>query len=305
MTEKVGPSGSEGPTAHAWMVAAAERLDHAGYPGRVETRRLLEEVAGLTPARLLANPDTRLAPELAATLDRLVEARRRGAPLQYLTRTAAFRHLDLTVGPGVFVPRPETEGLVERVIEALRARPIGAPAPRLLEFGLGSGAILASLLVEIPDARGVGIELSSSALDYARANIAVAGVSDRAELLAGDLDGPLAGPKWNGSFDVVVSNPPYIPDGAWDTLPPDVRDFEPRTALLGGPDGTDVIARIVSAAPRLLCAGGLLAMEIDESHGARVLDLLVADGAYREARIEPDLAGRSRYALAWRPGSSE
>lgn len=300
MTEPVGPSVPDGPTALAWMTDAAERLDRAGYPGRIETRRLLDEVAGLSPARLLAHPETRLTRDRATALDSLVAARLRGAPLQYLTRTTSFRHLELTVGPGVFVPRPETEGLVERVIEALRGRPPKAPPPLILEFGPGSGAILASLLFELPNSRGVAIEISPAALDYARANMAAAGVLDRATLLSGDLDEPLAGPEWIAAFDAVVSNPPYIPDGAWQTLPVDVRDFEPRVALLGGPDGTDVIARIAAAAPRLLRSGGLLALEIDESHAPRVLDLLAATGSFHDARIEPDLAGRPRYALARR-----
>ena len=300
MTKQVGPPEPGGPTAGAWQRKAANRLDQAGHPGAAESRRLLEDVANISASRVLTAPDTIIPPETLATLDNLLEARLRGAPLQYLTRRAAFRHLDLVVGPGVFVPRPETEGLVELVLQELRRRPAGAPNPRILEFGTGSGAILAALLTESPGAGGVGVELSDAALEYARRNLEAVGVTDRSVLLAGDLDAPLAGPEWAVAFDAVVSNPPYIPEGAWESLPRDVRDFEPRTALLGGPDGTDVIRRIVAASPRLLRPGGLLALEIDESHGGRVLEIVGGVGGFEGARIAPDLAGRPRYALARR-----
>jgi release factor glutamine methyltransferase len=285
---------SEDMQAGQWLAGAAGRLSAAGLPGDIEARHLLERVTGIGRVDLLTRPDTELSAEMVDQLDRLLDARIDGMPLQYLTRTVAFRHLDLEVGPGVFVPRPETEGLVDAVLVFLRNR----PAPRVLELCLGSGAILAAVLSEHPGATGVGVELSGLALEYAGRNMISSGVAGRATLLEGDLYEPLAGRNLETSFPVVVANPPYIPDARWETLPRDVRDFEPRSALLGGPDGCDVIRRIVAGAERYLAPGGLLALEIDESHGVKVREIIEAAGGFRDIRVGKDLAGRPRYALA-------
>lgn len=287
------------PTVADWLATATRRLAGAGAENPdLDARRLLESALGLEGPALWTRPDRRLTFEEGAVLDALLAGRARGAPLQHLTRRAAFRHLDLEVGPGVFVPRPETEGLVDRVLEFLDRS--GNPRPRILDLCTGSGAILAALLSERPAASGVGVDLSRLALEYARVNLRSAGAFERALLLEGDLFEPVAAGGEDPLFDAITANPPYIPDPAWEGLPVEVRDHEPRLALLGGPQGTDLIRRIVAGAPPRLRAGGLLALEIDETHRAVVLDLLGAGGAWAETRIEEDLAGRPRYALATR-----
>ncbi len=279
-------------TVRGWLREAAGILSEHDSGSGHEAAILLESVLGIRRSQAVLAPDRALTREERSELDRLVEARLSGMPLQYLTRSAAFRHLDLAVGPGVFVPRPETEGLVDLVLEFLKKR----HGARVLELCMGSGAILAALLTENPTLSGVGVELSPSALRFARTNIADSGAMERAVLHAGDLYEPLP----PGRFAVVVANPPYIPDALWEGLPRDVRDHEPREALLGGADGTDIIRRIVTGAPARLEPGGLLAMEIDVSHGEAVRSLIAGTGHFDEVLIEEDLTGRPRYARAIR-----
>lgn len=283
-------------TLGAWIRDATARLLAAGQPAApVEARRLAEAALGLSPVRLVLEDGRALAPQEHVTLERLVTGRLAGMPLQYLLGRAAFRGLDLEVGPGVFIPRPETEGLVELVLPFLRRLAARRP-PRILELCVGSGAILAALLVECPTALGFGVELMAPAREFARRNLAAAGVAERATLLAGDLYAPLAGVAAPGGFDLLVANPPYIPAGALPGLPADVRGFEPVEALDGGADGTAVIARIAAGAAAWLAPGGRVALEIDESHGAQVLELLAA-AAITDLELARDAAGRPRYAL--------
>jgi release factor glutamine methyltransferase len=316
-------------TVGDWLRSAGRRLQTARPEGALEARLLLQSVLTAPPAHLFARPERVLSADEATRLEELLAERLRGTPLQHLTGSAAFRNLELAVPPGVFVPRPETEGLVDRVLDVLKRRggggagaamPTRAPgastsagvteaaanAPRILELCAGSGAILLALLDECPNATGVGVELSPTARAAAEANAAAlfGAASGRAHrrpaFLDGDLFAPLPGRELPESFDVIVANPPYIPEGLWGTLPREVRVHESPLALLGGPDGTDVVARIVAGAPAWLKRGGLLALEIDESHGERVRELLDAAGRYRDIAVERDLAGRTRYAVALR-----
>lgn len=291
----VSPTAVSGGTLVQWVATAAGRLRAAGYVNADrEARELAEWALSLRRTEFWSRPDRPLSDPESARLEALVEGRLRGIPLQYLTRRASFRNLDVAVGPGVLVPRPETEGLVDHVLEFLRA---SGPAGPVLELGVGSGAILASLLGELPELRGVGVELSRLALEFARSNLEAAAVLDRALLLEGNLFAPL-GEELAGTFAAIVSNPPYIPETAWEELPRDVRDFEPRLALLGGTDGLDVIRRLVAGSGRWLVPGGLLALEIDATQGEAVEELLVATGEYEKIRTAADLAGRPRYSLA-------
>jgi release factor glutamine methyltransferase len=291
------PESSDLPTLAEWLTRATRFLADAGFEqAREESRLLARSLPGFEPAEFWTRPARQLTAEETDVLDQLLAARAGGVPVQYLTHQAAFRHLVLQVGPGVFVPRPETEGLVELVLASLGSA--AAAEPRLLDLGLGSGAILASVLSEYPTARGVGVEASRLALDYARVNLEGAGVAGRSRLFEGDLFAALPAGEFEASFHVIVSNPPYIPESAWESLPRDVRDFEPRLALLGGTDGLDVIRRIVRGAPRFLVEGGLLALEVDESHGAVLQGLLQQSGDYVDVEVKNDLAGRQRYCLA-------
>ena len=214
-------------------------------------------------------------------------------PLQHITGTAPFRSLELAVGPGVFVPRPETEQVVQFAIDALRVVPSSAPIG--VDLGTGSGAIALAMATEVPHARVFAIEKSSEAIPWTRRNVEASGATNL-ELVQGDLGD--AFPELDGTVDVVISNPPYVPDAA---IPrdPEVRLFDPPIALYGGADGMDVVRVISSVARRLLRPGGLLVLEHGELQGAQIRDLLTADG-WRGTATHPDLTTRDRATTALR-----
>jgi release factor glutamine methyltransferase len=290
-------------TVGAWLVRAARRLAAVSPDSGLEAREILRSVIPIPASRLLSHPERLVAPDELIELERRVEGRLAGEPLDWLLETTSFRDLELEVPSGVFAPRPETEGLVGRLLDHLHRSPRSEPrAPfRLLELGTGTGAILLSVLKEFSDIVVCGVELSEAAANATERNALrlFSGASiDRFRLYRGDLYRPLGGHEEPGSFDVIVSNPPYIPDGLWGSLPREVRFYESPLALLGGPDGTDVIRRIAAGAPAWLRPGGLLALEIDQSHGDRVREILAESAPWSSIAIEADLAGRHRYALA-------
>jgi release factor glutamine methyltransferase len=221
----------------------------------------------------------------AEELEAMVARRAAGEPLQYVIGWAPFGRLRLAVGPGVFVPRPETEGLADRAADFLRSR----PEPRIaVDLCTGSGAIACFLAAEVPGARVLATELDPGALAWARGNAERFGV----ELLAGDLDEPLP-PELAGRVDVLCANVPYVPSEAIATLPGDVRDHEPRLALDGGPDGLDVLRRLAGRAGRWLAPGGRLLCEIGEDQAEAAIALLAAAGL-ADLAVHPDLVGRDR-----------
>jgi release factor glutamine methyltransferase len=255
------------PTRELLAWATAELAAAGCVSAGAEAGWLLEEAAG--PA------------ELRAMVGRRVE----GEPLQYVIGWAPFGPLKLRVGPGVFVPRPETEGLADRAAAFLRA----APRPRVaVDLCTGSGPIACFLAAEVPGARVLATELDPGALVWARVNTDRFGV----ELLAGDLDEPLPA-ELAGRVDVLCANVPYVPSGAIATLPRDVRDHEPRLALDGGPDGLDLLRRLAPRARRWLAPGGRLLCEIGDDQAEPALALLTAAGLDAVA-VHPDLVGRDR-----------
>jgi release factor glutamine methyltransferase len=226
-----------------------------------------------------------------AALRAMVARRAAGEPLQYVIGWAPFGPLRLRVGPGVFVPRPETEGLADRAAAHLRAA--GAGGERVaVDLCTGSGAIACFLAAEVPGARVVATELDPGALAWARVNTAAHGV----QLLAGDLDAPLP-EELAGQVDVLCANVPYVPTPAIATMPRDVRDHEPRLALDGGPDGLDVLRRVAGRAGRWLAPGGFLLCEVGDDQGEAAARLLAAAGL-AEVAVLPDLAGRDRIVEA-------
>jgi release factor glutamine methyltransferase len=240
------------------------------------------------------------------SLRAMVARRVAGEPLQYVIGWAPFGPLRLVVGPGVFVPRPETEGLADRAATRLRSRPEppgGSGEPRggarvrpiAVDVCTGSGAIACFLAAEVPGARVLATELDPGALAWARRNADRYGV----ELLAGDLDEPLPA-ALAGRVDVLCANVPYVPSGAIATLPTDVRDHEPRLALDGGPDGLDVLRRLVARAGHWLAPGGGLLCEIGEDQAETGVALLTAAGLV-EVAVHPDLVGRDRILEGIRP----
>lgn len=270
---------------------------------RLDAELLLAHVLGTDRTALFAYPERRLTPEEASRFEAALQRRMGREPLPYITGTREFLGLPFRVTPAVLIPRPETEVLVETVAERL-AELHGREYPfRLLDVGTGSGCIAIGLAHLLPHARVVAVEPSAEALAVARENAAGLGVADRMEWVNALF--PEAAAEREGEFDAVVSNPPYIPEAEVETLQPEVRDWEPRGALTGGPDGLDLIRPLAEYAPRLIRpvrlggAGGLLALEVALGQAERVLSLLRDTDRYAEVETVPDLAGIPRVCLSW------
>jgi release factor glutamine methyltransferase len=219
----------------------------------------------------------------------LVERRARREPLQHLTGTAAFRHVELLVGPGVFVPRPETELLAGWAIERARA---AGEAPVVVDLCTGSGAIARSIVDEVPHAQVHAVELDDSAHRWAERNLTGTGVDLRLGDMA-DAFGDLA-----GTVDVVVCNPPYIPLEAYESVAPEARDHDPALALWSGTDGLEAMRVLEQRAAHLLRPGGWVGAEHADVQGESVPAVFRATGRWVEVRDHPDLAGRARYVTA-------
>jgi release factor glutamine methyltransferase len=234
--------------------------------------------------------------DVAVRFGTLVDQRADRVPLQHLTGRAPFRHLELAVGPGVFVPRPETEQLVEWAL----ARLAGLAEPVVVDLGSGSGAIALSIAHEHPGARVTAVERDAVAIEWTKANAATrAAAGDTpVEVLSGDMTDPGLLRELDGTVDLVVSNPPYVPDGA--TVPREVADHDPPLALWGGPDGLDVVRGMLTVAARLLHPGGWLGIEHADVQGNALPALVRAHGAFTEVEDHPDLAGRPRFTTARR-----
>lgn len=266
---------------------AARTLAGAGIASpRADAALLLAHVLGVPRGRLLVAGD--LTAEQGARLADLVAARARRVPVQHLTGTAGFRHLDLAVGPGVFIPRPETEALVGWALSA------AGPRPTVVDLCSGSGAIALAVADELPGAAVYAVERSPAALAWLRRNAS----GTRVRIVEGDVTDPGVLAELDGRVDLVLCNPPYVPDAA--PVPPEVADHDPAEAVFGGPDGLAVIRGVVARAGALLRPGGALAIEHDDGQGRAVPRLLRADGRFADVADHPDLAGRPRFATARR-----
>jgi release factor glutamine methyltransferase len=281
-----------------WRHRARTRLaDHGIESAAAEADLLVAHVLGLTRLELTLARDRLLSPAARTRLARLLGKRLRRVPIQYLVGEVDFAGVRLRVGPGVLIPRPETEGLVERVAARLGSAPATA-----IDVGTGSGAIALALAVLQPRLTVWGTDVSPAALRRARQNARRLGLAGRVRFSRGDLLGSLSGARRPRDLIAVVSNPPYVAREDRKRLPPEVRNHEPGEALFAGRDGLAVIVRLLPAAAAALPAGGLLALEIGEDQGARVRALLRGSGDWEKIAIERDLAGRDRYALALRSG---
>ena len=257
---------------------------------RCDAEQLAAHLAGVHRGRLslLDPPDE----EFFERYREAVTQRSRRVPLQHVTGTAAFGPLQLHVGPGVFIPRPETESLLEWVTaQQLKALPV------IVDLCTGSGALAAALAHHRPAARIIAIDDSGAALDYARRNTE----GTEVELLRADVTAEGLLPELDGQVDVVVANPPYIPDAA--ELDPEVAQHDPHHALFGGPDGMRVIGPVVALAGRWLRPGGLFAVEHDDTTSAQTVELVNRTGLFDDVHARRDLAGRPRFVTARRSGN--
>lgn len=269
--------------------SATKRFEEAGIESaQADAEILASFVLQINRGELLSKTitDESFSEEDSLKFEELVAKRAERFPLQHLTGFAYFRQLELKVGPGVFVPRFETEVVTQLAVDALKAIPVAEPIA--VDLATGSGAIALSLATEVPNAKVYAVELSEDALQYTRENFARYAPS--AELRQGDLAD--AFPDLNGQVDVLISNPPYIPD---EMIPiyPEVHLHDPSLALYGGSDGLDLIRKVDATARRLLRPGGSLIIEHADMQGKAVQELLLASG-WRNVATHKDLAGRDR-----------
>jgi release factor glutamine methyltransferase len=279
-----------------WVRTAVPKLASigAGNP-RLEAEYMMASALGRPRIELWLR-DAPPAPEEIGRFEALLSRRLAGEPLQYVLGNAEFAGLTFEVGPGVFIPRSETEVLVEQVEAALRVeRGAGREPMRIADVGTGCGAILLSLIRRIPEAVGIGVDASAEALRWASRNAEKLGLQERCQFVHGDLLDCLEA----GECEAIVSNPPYIALHEAGSLAPEIREHEPACALFAGHDGLDVIRRLVPQAAKRLRGGGLLAFEIGIAQADAVRALL-AGRDWRDVVVCNDLAGRPRVVLARR-----
>lgn len=255
----------------------------------LSARLLAEAVLGWSTTQILTSGDQLEPPAFAAAFDELIARRAHREPLAYITGTREFWNLRFEVSPAVLIPRPETEGLIEAVNTILPDREASL---RVADVCTGSGCVAVAIAVERRAARVVAADLSAAALEIARRNVTRHGVSDRVECVQGDLLTPLT-----GRFDLIVANPPYVAAGSRTALQPEVRNFEPETALFGGADGLEIIRRLVSDAPACLNPDGYLMFEFGDGQEADVSELISASSRLRMVDIKCDLQGIERIAI--------
>jgi len=277
-------------SAASLVAQAARALTGSGSRNPAgEARLLLAHVLGRRPAELVLVGA--VDPADRARFTGLVDRRAAGVPLQHLTGRSSFRHVELEVGPGVFVPRPETEVMTGWAVDQLAALP-GSPVA--VELGTGSGAIAKALATEVPGCEVHAVELSPDAHAYASRNLVGTGV----DLRLGDMADAFA--DLDGTVDLVIANPPYIPLEAWESVPAEVRDFDPHVALFSGDDGLDAMRVVSRAAARLLRPAGRLCAEHAEVQHESAPHVLVRSGEFTEVRDHLDLTGRYRFVTAVR-----
>jgi release factor glutamine methyltransferase len=260
----------------------------------VDADLIAAHVLGISRIQLILQSDRALTPSEKRRLTHLLIKRAERVPLQYLLQDVEFSGLRLEVRRGVFIPRPETEGLVERVLALL------PPTPGwIADIGTGTGAIALALAFARPDLRVVATDISEAAIRQARRNAKHLGLENRVTFVTGDLTGPLES-RWKSELLAVVSNPPYIAFAERTMLPPDVVLHEPHEALFAREQGMAAIRRLAGRAVKLLGPDGFLALEIGEGQRDRVARTLHRAGHWARIRIERDLAGKDRYAIAER-----
>ncbi|MFC3349900.1 peptide chain release factor N(5)-glutamine methyltransferase [Streptomyces echinoruber] len=269
------------------VAQATRRLADAGVPSpRHDAEELAAFVHGVRRGELHTVKDA----DFDARYWEVVARREAREPLQHITGRAYFRYLELQVGPGVFVPRPETESVVGWAIDAVRAMDVVEPC--IVDLCTGSGAIALAMAQEVPRSRVYAVELSEEALVWARKNME----GSRVELRHGDAR--TAFPDLDGQVDLVISNPPYIPLTEWEHVAPEARDHDPEMALFSGEDGLDLIRGLERTAHRLLRPGGIVVVEHADTQGGQVPWIFAEERGWADAADHPDLNNRPRFATA-------
>jgi release factor glutamine methyltransferase len=272
---------------HAIDCAAAQLAEAGIDSARHDAEQLAAHLAGTERGRLSLVES--LDEDFFTRYHDVVAARSRRVPLQHLVGTEAFGPVVLHVGPGVFIPRPETEAMLAWAIaQRLPIRPV------IVDVCTGSGALALALARHLPDARVIGIDDSDAALNYARRNAEGSSV----ELVRADAAAAGLLAELDGRVDLIVSNPPYVPDDA--VVEPEVAQYDPPHAVFGGPDGMTVIAAVVRQAGRWLRPGGLFAVEHDDTTSTNTVELVESTGLFEDIKARQDLAGRPRFVTARR-----
>jgi release factor glutamine methyltransferase len=270
--------------ARLWFGAHPDRA-------RMDAETLLLHVLGRNKAWLLAHLGDELPEDQAAQFNEFIERRHRGEPIQYITGEQEFYGLPFRVTPDVLIPRPETEHLVEKALELAG----GFDRPRIVDVGVGSGAIAVALAYKLPEARMTALDISPAALEVASGNAERNGVLDRVRFLQSDLLTSVVDER----FEMVVSNPPYVPTADRDSLSVEVREHEPALALFAGEDGLDIYRRLIPAAFAVLEAGGFLLMEIGYGQSVAV-GAQLQEAGFERIEFVPDLQGIPRVACGQR-----
>jgi release factor glutamine methyltransferase len=281
---------ASGTPAREALAAATDGLGAAGVESpRLDAELLLAEAAGVDRAKLAADPDLRIEPGAGRLFGAMVRRRLRREPVAYILGRKGFRRIELVVDRRVLIPRPETELLVDVALELKPAT--------VLDVGTGSGAVALAIADELPGARVDATDTSAAALEVARANIGSLGLGDRVRCGEGSLprgdgaDGPAA-------YDLVVANLPYVSEADWEGLQPEIREHEPREALVCGPTGLEAISELIAGLGELAGCGAV-ALEVGEGQAAEVAELVRAAG-FEPVEVRPDLAGIDRVVVGRR-----
>jgi release factor glutamine methyltransferase len=266
---------------------------------RLSAELLLAHVLAVPRIKLYTDYERPLGEKELATFRDLVKRAGEQEPIAYLTGKSYFFNLELAVGPGVLIPRPDTETLVENVLQLIRNTP-GMDSPRVLDLCTGSGCIACAIASRVKTASVTAIDLSETAVAIAQKNAEQLKVADRVVVLQGDLYAPLTDTVDAQPFHLIVSNPPYIPSGQIESLDRNVRDYEPHLALDGGPDGLVIHRRILEQAAYRLLPGGHIFMEIAFDQGHCAMELMSAQPDLQNARLLKDYGGKDRVVTATR-----
>jgi release factor glutamine methyltransferase len=276
-------------TIDAARRALAARLQSAGIDfAELDARELIGHALGLDLTSMISAANRALTPDESDRLEVLVKRRLAGEPVARVLGHKEFWGLRLSLSPATLVPRPDTETVVELALQMLRYN-VANWAPRIVDLGTGTGAILLALLSEVPEATGVGTDISGEAVETATANALSLGLAARASFIQCDYASALTGP-----FDLIVSNPPYICSGDIAVLATEVRDHDPRAALDGGPDGLAAYRALIPQAARILAPGAALVVEAGQGQAAQIEALMTAAGLMPHRAPKADLAGIPR-----------